>query len=105
MPESHRNCQITWDEISVKKDLVYNNHKDVTDGFIDNDDGKSTVNSKKLIKLIKDNIDIVKEIALNVKEAVSDQGLANQSVLNLLEITENRYHYNHKGAKIHFMCD
>ncbi|XP_036337004.1 uncharacterized protein LOC118747120 [Rhagoletis pomonella] len=55
MPENHRICQITWDEISIRKDLTYNQFTDVIDGFVDNGQGQRemVIGNKCLFFMIK----------------------------------------------------
>ena len=44
MSEHERICVIIFDEITIKKDLVYNKSKDVIDGFVDKGDGNRELN-------------------------------------------------------------
>lgn len=44
MSPTERFCEILFDEISIKKDLVYNKSRDIIDGFVDIGDGDRDLN-------------------------------------------------------------
>ncbi|XP_036346865.1 uncharacterized protein LOC118756197, partial [Rhagoletis pomonella] len=86
MSPTERFCEILFDEISIKKDLVYNKSRDIIDGFVDIGDGNRDLNVADKCCFF-----MVKAIAADWKYVLSYYMVkGGMSASNLLEsLTEN----------------
>ncbi|XP_050340629.1 uncharacterized protein LOC126767062 isoform X2 [Bactrocera neohumeralis] len=66
---------------------------------------KSGLPTFKLHEILNKNITALKSIGLNVKALVCDQGPTNISVMNYLNISEEKPFYLHEGSKIYCLYD
>ena len=130
MKLSCKQAILIFDEIHIKKELVYNIYLDQIDGFVDYGNqredllgklvccfmirglasnwkivlsyfvSESAIESDKLFLLIKDNLDKCADLGLNIRAVVCDQGPNNRKAFNMLGLSIERPFFYHQDKYI-----
>lgn len=130
-----RNVVLIFDAMHIRKELAYNKHRDMVEGYVDNGSerkcemateitlfmvrslfgswkynisyftSKNGINGVDLVELIHKNISCIQDIGLNVKAVVADQGAPNRSAYKHIGITSDEPFATINNKKMYFIFD